>query len=364
MRLTGMSEIDGGIGVLERESAEQPHPDEPRRRRPTRRQSVAVAGAALVALIAVAFAVGGSSGGESGGASGGASSGSGTPANATTGLKSAPQPSPIVAGAAGGGTATGSVGSATPDRAVAAAPAQAGSTATGVPSVVPPEPGAKVVKTGEMDLQVTKGQVGHILDRLTAIATLERGYVADTHSSEGSDASGAVTLRVPAAAFETTLGEVRKLPVKVLSVQVSGQDVTSQYVDLKARLAALVETRSAFERLLRRATTIGDTLDVQSRITDLQTQIEQLQGQIRVLDDQTGYGTLTVTVDENPKPVPVAAHHRSGMSAAVHRSVTRFVNGIEAIVGVLGPILLVLVVVAVLLGLGRLGYRLLRRQPA
>jgi hypothetical protein len=220
-----------------------------------------------------------------------------------------------------------------------------------------------VVKTGEIDLQVAKGEVGHTLDRLTAIATLERGFVADSHSSEAGDASGSVTLRVPVASFEDTLSQVRKLPAKVQSVQVEGQDVTSQYVDLKARLGALVDTRSAFQRLLGQATTIGQTLEVQSHITDVQTQIEQLQGEIRVLDDQTSFGTLTVTVDQGAKVAPTL-HHRSGMSAAVHRSVTRFVHGIEAIVGIIGSLLLVVLIVGVVLVVGRLGYRLVRRQVA
>jgi hypothetical protein len=50
------------------------------------------------------------------------------------------------------------------------------------------------------------------------------------------------------------------------------------------------------------------------------------------------------------------------MSAAFHRSVDRFVRGIEAIVGILGPVLLVLLVAALLALVARYGYRLLRRQ--
>lgn len=344
-----MSDIHGGTDVLER-TEERSAPPVFRRPRATKPQLAVAAGLAVVGLIVVAIVLGGGGGGSP--STGGESAGGGGVASAV------PMPAEVAPGAA---TAGGSVtsGSRSSD-------ATAGSTASGpvqVPSAVPPVPGSKVVKTGEMDLQVDKGEVGHMLDRLTAIATLERGFVADTHSSEAGDASGSVTLRIPVANFEDTLTQVRKLPAKVTSVQVAGQDVTSQYVDLKARLAALSDTRTAFERLLGQATTIGQTLEVQSHITDIQTQIEQLQGQIRVLDDQTSYGTLTVTVDQPAKVTPVA-HHRSGMSAAVHRSVTRFVNGIEAIIGVLGPLLLVLLIVGVVLLGGRLVYRLVRRQLA
>ena len=158
--------------------------------------------------------------------------------------------------------------------------------------------------------------------------------------------SGSVTLRIPVQAFDATVTAIRHFDGKVVSQQTAGEDVTSKYVDLQARLHSLTATRSSFERLLARATTIGETLEVQSRITDVQTQIEQLQGRLRVLNDQTTYGTLTVTVAEKGKaPVVAKVHHRSGMSAAFHRSLDRFVNGVEAIVGIIGPLLL-----AVLLG--------------
>ena len=296
-------------------------------------------GAVALLVVVLAMAIGG----------GGSTSGSGGGGNAATSGPAArpalaPMPAPKTA-AGEGAAATGSAGGA----------ADAG------PSV--PDAGSKVVKTGEVDLQVASGQVPHTMDRLIALATLERGFVAESHSSEGGSPSGSVTLRMPVQSFESTVAQVRQLTGKVLSQQTSGQDVTSSYVDLQARLRSLTATRSAFERLLARATTIGDTLAVQSRITDVQTQIEQLQGQLRVMTDQTSYGTLTVTVSEKGT-APARPHQRSGMSRAFHRSVDRFVGGLEAMVGVIGPLLLVVLVVAIGWGAARLVYRLLRRRTA
>ena len=218
----------------------------------------------------------------------------------------------------------------------------------------------KVVKTGEIDLQVAKHQVPHTIDKLMALAKLENGYVADSHSSEGTDPSGSVTLRVPVQSFEATVAQVRDhIDGKILEQQTAGEDVTSKYVDLQARLHSLQATRATYERLLSHANTIGDILAVQSRISDLQTQIEQLQGQLRVLNDQTTYGTLTVTVSEAGTAIKTAVvHHESGMSKAFHRSLDRFVHGIEAIVGIIGPLLLV----ALIAGLGYVIFRLVYRR--
>lgn len=223
----------------------------------------------------------------------------------------------------------------------------------------------KIVKTGELDLQVSKGQVGHTLDQLTGLATLERGYIADSRTSEGGLApSGEVTLRIPVAAFDDTVKRARTIQgVKVLGLQTSAKDVTSKYVDLKARINALQKTRSTYLTILAKATTIGETLAVQQHITDVQSQIEQLQGQKKLLASQAALSTLTITVDQKivtPQAKPV--HHKSGLHRAFDRSVSRFVRGIEAIIGIIGPLLLV----ALIVGLGwiaaRFGYRRLRRR--
>ena len=311
----------------------------------TRGAWLAATAAALVVLVVVAIAVGG---------------GGGNPQRSDTAnsLLAPKVPSNATAGESAGGGATSSVAGVP---APAAAAPRAGASSQKVPSLAPSDSNAKVVKTGEMDLQAGKGQVPHVLDRLTALATLERGYVADSHTAEGSDPSGAVTLRVPVQAFEATLSQVRGLGAKVLSQQTSGEDVTASYVDLQARIRALSDTRATFERLLSKATTINDILAVQSRITDVQTQIEQLQGQLRVLSDKADFAALTVTVDEKAAPAPVR-HEQSGIAKAFHRSLDRFLGGVEAIIGILGPLLLIALVVLVLVLAGRLGYRRLRRQ--
>ena len=325
---------------------------------------------AAIGLVLVALAV--LIGGSGGNGSGKSASSAGTVRNATPVPAVPAVPAPVGApGAAIGASAGTTSGAALP----AATGEQAGSkgvTAGGGPNTpntpgVPIDTVSKVVKTGEMDLAVDKGKVPAAMNQLMALATLERGYIANSHSEQGPSPSGSVTLRVPVQSFEATLADVRQLRnvnEKVLSQQTAGEDVTNQYVDLQARLHSLVATRSTFERILARATTIGDTLAVQSRITDVQTQIERLQGQLRVLNDQTTFGTLTVTLDENIAKVLATHHHQSGMSKAFHRSLDRFINGIEAIVGIIGPLLLVALLAGLAWLVGRVAYRRIRRQPA
>jgi hypothetical protein len=335
-----------------------------RRWPPTRRTWLVSSAAALVVLIVVAFAVGG-------GGSGGKRH---APSNADSGALAPAIGAPKEAsGTAGSGTVTAGSGggvASVPASSVQAVPVPGQAVPPGAPtqqrqptSTVPADSLTKIVETGELDLQVDKIKVDDAVAKLTSYAVRAGGMVASSQTTAGDGApSASVTLRVPNISFFPVLGQARGLG-KVLSQQTKSADVTAQYVDLGARIHALGLSKQTYLGILSRATTIGQILSVQQQVDDIQSQIEQLQGQLKVLTDQTTYATLTVSIDQKTHvaPAPVV-HNQSGMSKAVHRSVSRFVHGIEAIVGVIGPVVLVLL----LLGLGwlaaKVGYRVVRRQ--
>ena len=344
--------------------------------RPSGNGWLGIAAALILILIAVPSAIGGSgnnNSGEQGGAGratavgapsfargdsggGNVTGGSGAEKSARSSAHvpalTAPSPLPVQAGTADD---------------LALAPSAGGTAGSTAQRAVDPVPvmASKVEKTGELDLQVSKGQVSATLGRLSDIARLQRGYVSDSSTQEAGPApSGEVTIRVPVDRFEQAVHDARTIAgTKVLSLQTSGVDVTSKYVDLQARIKSLQATRATFLTILAKATTIGETLAVQQRVTDVQTEIEQLQGQLRVLGSTTSMSTLTVTVDQKTAVIrPARAHHDNGFVKAVKLSVSRFVRGIEAIVGIIGPVVLVLLIIVLGWLAARFGYRATRRH--
>jgi hypothetical protein len=116
---------------------------------------------------------------------------------------------------------------------------------------------------------------------------------------------------------------------------------------------------------MTRASSIGDILAVQSQLDTLQSEIDQYQGQLNVLDNETTYGTLTVSLAEAVKSTsrPPRPHQASsGLAKAWDKSVSGFVAGIEWIIRIAGPLLLVLLCLAGLLFLGRFAWRVSRRR--
>lgn len=327
-----------------------------RRWPPSRHTWLLGTAAALVVLIVVAFAVGGGGRNDSG-----LSAGAKTANTATSGRSNG----------AGVGGGSGTTLTPTDTRGAVSVPAgapqssvtkdQFSSGGGSTPNVVPTDSLTKIVQTGAMDLQVDKGKVDGAVVALTKQAKNLGGFVASSQSIGGDEPSASVTLRVPNNTFPDLLAQARSLG-KVLSVDTKSADVTAQYVDLQARLHALGLTKSTYLNILTRASTIGEILSVQQRVNDIQTQIDQLQGQLKVLTDQTSYATLAVSIDQKNTVHAAVVHHQSGISKAAHRSVSRFVHGVEAIIGVIGPVVLVLLLVALGWLLAKVGYRIVRRQ--
>lgn len=164
----------------------------------------------------------------------------------------------IAALVAGGGAGT-SPQSPAKQAAIPAVPAPGSGPA---PPLVP----ARVIKNGQIDLQVRPGRVESALDALTLLAGAEGGFVASTTSAQaGSTPSGTVILRVPSGAFEATPGKVHALGT-VVSASTSGQDVTAQYVDLQARITALQQAQDRYLTILAKANTIGAIPAVQQQV--------------------------------------------------------------------------------------------------
>ena len=322
----------------------------------------------VVALLTAALVAGGGGGpprpaaghgpvktvGAPAGAGAGAQGGEGAAGGATGGGAS------LAAGGAGVGGVAGGIGAS------GAGAAGAGATSAGSSGAAVPVPGpapvtpltpAKVIKNGQIGLQVRAGRVASTLTALTLLASGEGGFVASTTSSQaGSTPSGSVVLRVPADAFESTVAKVRALGT-VESASTSGQDVTSQYVDLQARITALQQAQGRYLAILARANSIGDILAVQQQVDSVDTQLEQLEGQQRVLDDQTSYGTLTVNVDQRTAPAPPPRPAPGPWKTAVLRAGNGFADGIQGLISVSGGLAFALILGVAVGLLGWLGWR-------
>jgi hypothetical protein len=293
------------------------------------------------------------------------------------------------AGGTGGTTGGSSVNGPLPDSTVtgssAAAPVASGATAptqaattplgtTTAPAASAAVPGlnqsSRIEQTGSLSLTVGKDTLAKTMSELAFLADAANGFVASSQTDSGAlaasgTASGSITLQVPEASFGTVVKKAQSLgTTEALSTKAT--DVTSQFVDLAARIAALQASRQQYLTIMAKATSIGDVLAVQAQLDSIESEIEQLQGQLNVLSNQTTYSTLTVLVSERGARTHHHHHkvpgHRSGLAVAWDNSVHGFVSGVEGLVRLAGPALFVLLCGLIVVLGGRSGWRRYRRR--
>ena len=270
----------------------------------------------------------------------------------------------------------GAAGPATPAHTNAGSPAPT-SSASGTPATsVPPLPAgsvgqsAKVEANGSISLTVGDGKLQSVLTALTDLAAGKGGFVSSSQaqvapagagSGAGTPSSGTIVLQVPEPSFAAVVSEVQHFG-HATSVTTTSTDVTGQYVDLQARITALEASRQQYLTIMSQATSIGDILAVQSQLDTLQSQIEQLQGQLSVLDNETTYGSLTVSLAEAGHRAPPPPPTRTGLDEAWHTGIGGFVSGVEWLIRIAGTTLFVLLVLGVLAVAGRWAWRASRRR--
>ena len=132
------------------------------------------------------------------------------------------------------------------------------------------------------------------------------GYIVESNVYRESDrlVSGMITVRVPEKHFQRFLADAEEEAAEILERNVTGQDVTEQYVDLESRVKS---KRAVEERLLEfmgKAEKTADLLNISSDLAKVQEEIEVIVGQMKYFENQTSFSTIEIFMYEDRVIVP------------------------------------------------------------
>ena len=132
------------------------------------------------------------------------------------------------------------------------------------------------------------------------------GYIVESNVYQEDDqtSSGRMIVRIPEKNFEKFLLDAEGVAAEVLERNVTGQDVTEQYVDLESRVKS---KRAVEERLLdfmSKAQKTEDLLKISADLSEVQEEIEVMVGKMKYLENQTSFSTIELSMYENRVVVP------------------------------------------------------------
>ncbi len=146
-----------------------------------------------------------------------------------------------------------------------------------------------------------------------------------------------VSIRVPADKLNDALDQIKALTGDttkyVITENVTGQDITQTYTDLKSRLKNLEEAQVELASFYKNATKTEDVLAIYNQKKDIEQQIEVLKGQIQYYDQATAKSLINVTLQakETIAPITVAGWEPKGIAADALQSLVDTLKGLGTV---------------------------------
>ncbi|GAF92549.1 unnamed protein product, partial [marine sediment metagenome] len=167
-----------------------------------------------------------------------------------------------------------------------------------------------IVRTGDMRLVVEDVPVA--IDHITGMADGFAGYVVSSSVwQERETLVGSIAIRVPVEHFDDAMRALRNLAVEVTSESTFGKDVTEEYVDLSAKLQNLEATEEQLLRIMEKAETVEDILDVQRELSRTRGEIEQTKARMQYLERTSATSLINVRLEQANLDINFTADKRT-----------------------------------------------------
>jgi len=306
-----------------------------------------VSGLALITIAIVATLAGCSSGASSGSAES-------SPAGGVHGAAALNGAGPNVASSASASTFAAPVSASGTTAGNGAAASGGVAQANSATRLVPGD--QQLIYTAQ--LTVRASDVAAALSRAESIVTAAGGYVS-AESSNGGSGQGAstananVTLKIPADAYQVTLGKLTGTGLGTqLNLSQQAQDVTQQVADVSSRVTSDQAAITQLRALLKDAGSVGGLLSVQDQINSEESDLESMLAQQQALNHETAYATVTLTIVGPKAPAKAKTKHKPvpppGLASGLGggwRAFRLTVDWLLAIIGAVAPFAAVVVVI-------------------
>lgn len=188
----------------------------------------------------------------------------------------------------------------------AEAPLAADGSAKTVGSALQPQ----VVRTASVTLSAD--DVAPVSAKVKELFTRDRGSITaeDTQLAQDQQRS-TITGQVPASSLDSFIASVSRL-ADVESVSTSAYDVTSQAVDLDARIASLTSSIARLRQLMTDAANVSDLLAAEAQLSSRQADLDALTAQRTYLSQQVAMSTVSVTIAQ-----PDSSEHGQRLVGAI-----------------------------------------------
>ncbi|MFG6120405.1 DUF4349 domain-containing protein [Thalassobacillus sp. B23F22_16] len=127
---------------------------------------------------------------------------------------------------------------------------------------------------------------------------------ANVHKMEQGQRSANIRIRVPQENFRPFIDDLGSYSDNIDSRNISGRDVTEEYVDLESRLKAKEKIEERLLTFMDDAEKTEDLIEISQDLERVQEEIETIKGKMNYLENQSDYSTVSLSITETKVNVP------------------------------------------------------------
>ncbi len=190
----------------------------------------------------------------------------------------------------------------------------------------------KLIRNATVELEIVS--FDDAVQKITAFAKEERGYVATTDSQKQANGKlrGQVVVKVLPENLDRFLQKIRGLG-ELKNQTLGTEDVTKAYFDTDARLKnARVMEQRLIDMMKTKTGKVSDLLQVEKELGRVREEIEKMQGELKYWDSQVQFATVTISLAEKDMEEPAAFLIKERSQLALYApDVEKIYNDIKAL---------------------------------
>ncbi|MDP4204017.1 MAG: DUF4349 domain-containing protein [Bacteroidota bacterium] len=181
-----------------------------------------------------------------------------------------------------------------------------------------PNTNRKLIKKGDLGLSCENLEATKKI--LYGFLTRCKGYVASERLEKDDPSTPAyyhLEFNIEAGYFEKFLQLIDSSGLKVVSRNISMQDVTRQYVDQTVRLNGKKRLAERYAQLLSKANAVKDMIEIQEKLEEVQSEIESQEWDLKTMERQVAYSEIYIKLENPSKATAINSNsfwHKIGQS--------------------------------------------------
>ncbi|CAA9257636.1 MAG: hypothetical protein AVDCRST_MAG95-2167 [uncultured Adhaeribacter sp.] len=149
----------------------------------------------------------------------------------------------------------------------------------------------KIIRTARVRFQVSNFKESTaVIQRL--VPQFQAQLISANETRTDGSLESNLVIKVPPLQFEALLNKLVDQSIYLDTKNITSEDVTTEYIDLAARLKTKQAVEARYRDLLKQARTVKDIIAVEEQLRQIREEIESAAARLTYINRQSSYSTI------------------------------------------------------------------------